>query len=109
MSVEAMVREVCCRLVGKTMTEPLTPQEVMVWAEAARYLSSRVQGSAAECPGRQPDMSIAAAGALHTLLGKMEASHMLMSNHERVIQDITNPGPQNIDGKTLTQMELKRV
>merc|ERR1719197_1867397 len=43
------------------------------------------------------------------LLAHMEAAYTLMSNRERVVQDITNPGPLNIDGKTLTQTELKRV
>merc|ERR1719512_193560 len=43
------------------------------------------------------------------MLSQMEAAHMLMNNRESVVQDITNPGPKNIDGKTLTQTELKRV
>merc|ERR1740138_245950 len=104
-----MVREVCCCLVGKEMSQHLTRDEVLVLAEAARYLSGRIQGTPAEMPGRKPDMSSDAATALRTMLAQMEAAHMLMSNRGRVVQDITNSGPENIDGKSLTQPELKRV
>merc|ERR1719181_1431923 len=62
-----------------------------------------------EMPGRKPDMSSDAATALRTKLAQMEAAHTLMSNRERVVQDITNPGPKNIDGKALTQTGLQRV
>ena len=31
------------------------------------------------------------------------------SNRERVVTDINNPGPLNIDGKELTQTQLARV
>merc|ERR1711904_40467 len=58
---------------------------------------------------RKADMSSAAAQALSTTLARMEAAHRLASNYERVVQDITNPGPENIDGKPLTQLSLKRV
>jgi hypothetical protein len=107
--VDAMVREVCCRLLGKKASMPQVPGELSVWAEAARFLSGRVQGAPADCPGRSPDMSSAAATALRTMLAQIEAAHMLMSNRARVVQDITNPGPNNIDGKELTQKDLKRV
>merc|ERR1719420_1457144 len=72
-------------------------------------------------PGRKADMSNDAAKAMRKVLAKIanqtekvdasnrEAAQMLMSNHERVVQDISNPGPQNIDGKALTQTDLKRV
>merc|ERR1719316_238987 len=39
----------------------------------------------------------------------VEAACKLMANFTRVVRDITNPGPMNIDGKELTQTELKRV
>lgn len=107
--VDVMVREVCSRLLGRKTAEPSTREEILVWAQAARYLSSRVQGSPAEKPGRRPDMGFAAAAALRNLLGQMEASYMLNSNHERIVQDVTNPGPLNIEGKQLTQRQLKRV
>merc|ERR1712046_99286 len=38
-----------------------------------------------------------------------EAALKLVSNRDRVVQDITNTGIQNIDGKALTQKDLKRV
>merc|ERR1719356_1275657 len=104
-----MVREVCCRLLGKGASMPQAPGEMSVWAEAARFLSGRIQGTPSDCPGRNPDMSSAAAAALRSILAQMEAALMLMNNRERVVQDITNPGPKNIDGKTLTQTNLKRV
>jgi hypothetical protein len=107
--VGAMVREVSCCLIGKATTKTLAPEEVQVWAEAARFLSGRIQGTPGEMPGRHPDMSSEAAAALRAMLTQMEAAYMLMSNRERVVQDITNPGPKNIEGKALTQTELKRV
>jgi len=107
--VGAMVRDVCCGLVGKATPKSLTREDALVWAEAARFLSGRIQGTPDEMPGRNPDMSSQAATALRTLLAQMEAAHMLMSNRERVVQDITNPGPKNIDGKELTQTDLKRL
>jgi len=107
--VGAMVREVCCSLVGKATPKPLTSEETLVWAEAAGFLSARIQGTPDAMPGRKPDMSSDAANALRTMLARMEAAQMLMSNCERVVQDICNPGPRNIDGKALTQTELKRV
>jgi len=107
--VGAMVREVACCLVGKATVKMLAPEEVQVWAEAARFLSGRIQGTPGEMPGRNPDMSSEAAAALRAMLAQMEAAYTLMGNRERVVQDITNPGPNNIDGKALTQRELKRV
>merc|ERR1719473_2348128 len=38
-----------------------------------------------------------------------EAATLLEANRVRVVQDITNPGPKNIDGKDLTQKHLTRV
>lgn len=80
-----------------------------VWATAAAYLAGRVQGSAAEMPGRRPDMSTGAAKALKGVLGKMEAGYKLEANKDRVVKDIANSGKTNIDGKKLTQLELKRL
>merc|ERR1719337_693650 len=59
--VDAMVREVCSRLLGKSsrfatvqaISEPSDKAEVLVWAEAARYLSGRIQGTSAQMPGRE--------------------------------------------------------
>ena len=33
----------------------------------------------------------------------------MRDNHGRVLSDVCNPGPLNIDGKPLTQLELRRV
>jgi len=38
-----------------------------------------------------------------------EAGLKLRKNHDRVLQDVTNPGPFNIDEKMLTQLELQRI
>jgi hypothetical protein len=108
-SVDAMVNEVCCCLLGRTTSKKPSPEDLQVWAEAAAFLAGRIQGTPSDCPGRNPDMSSAAATALRTMLAQIEAAHMLMNNRERVVQDITNPGPNNIDGKKLTQTDLKRV
>jgi surfactin synthase thioesterase subunit len=111
-AVESMVTEVCNRLQGKNSAERASP----VWAIAARYLSKRVQGSPAQMPGRKPDMSAGAATALCAVLAQLEktcapleAAYLLSANRTRVVQDITNPGPNNIDGKDLTQTELERL
>merc|ERR1711963_829392 len=69
--VDAMVREVCSRLLGKSsrfatvtaIAEPSDKAEVLVWAEAARFLVRRIQDPASEaeeCAGRAPDMSMLA-------------------------------------------------
>jgi hypothetical protein len=108
-SVDAMVNEVCCCLLGRTTSRKPSPEDAPVWAQATAFLAGRIQGTESDCPGRAPDMSSAAATALRTMLAQMEAAHTMMNNRERVVKDITNPGPKNIDGKTLTQTDLKRV
>ena len=45
----------------------------------------------------------------HSYAARQEAGSKLRSNHERVLRDVTNPGPLNIDGKPLTQLRLSRV
>jgi len=107
--VGAMVREVCCCLLGKPMLKQLAPEEAQVWAAAATFLSGRIQGKPEEMPGRAPDMSSGAATVLRAKLAQVEAAYLLMSNRNRVVQDIANPGSSNIDGKKLTQRDLKRV
>merc|ERR1719310_337679 len=120
-TVDAMVREVCDRLLGngsqmtsvKALSEPVAKEKVLVWADAAGFFASRIQGPSDECDfphqDRKADMSTAAATALRTTLMRMEAAHRLASNWERVVQDITNPGPKAIGGGTLTQLNLTRV
>jgi len=137
-TVSAMVREVCGCLLGKKMLIPSTAGVAQVWADAAIYLHGRIHSLASECQGRNPDMSPAAAEAMRTVLVQVinrpanidtmssvltqivsqpervaapswEAAHKLMSNRERIVRDITNPGPWNIDGVGLTQTDLMRV
>merc|ERR1719375_1426931 len=110
-SVQNMVDQVSACLLGtrSSLSGARGTDEALVWAQAAGFLSARVQGSIGECPGREPDMSAAAAGQLKAALAKIEAAHALMYNRERVVEDITNPGPQNIDGKPLTQLHLIRL
>ena len=46
----------------------------------------------------------------HSHSARMEAANKLIHNHARVLNDITNPSfSVNIDGRELTQLELKRV
>jgi hypothetical protein len=104
-----MLTAVCGRLLGKAVSGPSTPEEAMVWAQAAMFESGRIQGSADACPGRAPDMSSYAAAEMRTALGQIEAASKLFSNHEKVVQDITNPGPNGVNGGQLTQTHLKRM
>jgi len=108
-TVDKMLTALGGRLQGQDVSGPSTPEEGMVWAQAATYLSSRTQGTSGACPGRAPDMSRNAATMMLRMLAQIEACGKLMSNRERVVKDITNPGPQNIDGKQLTQAALKLV
>jgi hypothetical protein len=119
-TVSTMLREVCARLLGQKRSEPSSPGEAQVWGDAAAFFSKRIQGSAGECYGRSPDMSGSAARALRKVLkgigtrGKSDASNLeavrsLMANRDRVCRDISNSGPDNIDGKPLTQTDLVRV
>jgi hypothetical protein len=119
-TVSAMLREVCNRLLGQRVSSPTSPGEAQIWGDAAEFFSKRIQASAAECRGRTPDMTAGAAAALRAVLqgigsrdkidaSSMEAARALMANRHRVCSDIANAGPDNIDGKTLTQTDLKRV
>merc|ERR1712242_359737 len=81
----------------------------MGWVQAATFLSGRIQSSAGEMPGREPDMGRAAARAMRTALAEIEASCKLMSNRETVVSDITNSGPSAVKGGRLTQGDLRRV
>merc|ERR1711871_506215 len=87
----------------------------------AEYLDGRIQGNPDEMPGRAPDMSAGAATAMMAVLQELksalpaqeareEAGSRLRNNMQRVLQDVTNSSPTtNIDGKPLTQLELRRV
>merc|ERR1711953_282932 len=121
-TVDAMVSEVISRLLcfgvssGKGSTIPGEGEQALVWAEAARFLNARIQTpddwqdcEYAGFPNRKSDMSNDAARALRATLGQVEAAVSLMSNHENVVKDITNPGSQAILGGNVTQLDLKRV
>jgi len=108
-SVDKMLTAVCGRLLGKGISGPSTTEEALAWAQAATFLSGRIQASAGGCPGRARDMSTNAAKEMRAVLGQIEASSKLMSNCDKVVLDITNPGPSGVNGGQLTQRDLKRV
>jgi len=120
-SVNKMVDEVSARLLGNKVSEPGSASEAQVWQDAAAYLHGRIQSSAGECQGREPDMTPAAASAMRAVLRQIssksetiepankEAAVKLMGNRDRVVKDICNTGRSNIEGKALTQPELRRL
>merc|ERR1712039_192887 len=114
-SVNAMCGEVYGRLFGTVQAELPQTDDYRVWAKAAAFFNARIQGPEdwQECDSvhqnRKSDMSLPAKKALRAMLGQLEAACMLMSNRERVVQDIMNPGPNGLGGGELTQLELKRV
>jgi len=69
-SVQAMISEVCGRLLGKNVSVP-GPSDAQVWAEAAKYLHQRIQATSKDMPGRTRDMSVAAATAMRTVLAQL--------------------------------------
>jgi len=128
LEVEEMVKAVCSLLLGQPVmtsyqdgelpaasprtprTGPSTPQDALVWVQAATFLSGRIQKSADEMPGRAPDMSLHAALAMQKVLAQIEAASKLISNRENVVKDICNTGSKPIKaGNELTQTDLKRV
>jgi len=107
--VEAMVRAACCRLLGKETSGASTKEEALVWEAAAKFLGLRIQGSAEEMPGRDPDMSAEQAAEMKTVLAQIEAASKLMSNRETIVKDIINTGTKGVYGGPLTQLGLKRL
>merc|ERR1719449_398647 len=107
-SVETMVQAVISLLRGKLVKAP-SKQDAFVWEPAAKFLGARVQGSKSEMPGREADMSSAAATAMKTVCGHIEAASKLIHNRETVVNDITNPGKRGVKGGELSQTELKRL
>jgi len=108
-SVDKMLTAVCDRLMGKGVSAPSTPEEASTWAKAAAFFADRIQDSSGGCPGRARDMSGNAGREMRKVLAEIEAASRLMSNREKVVQDITNPGPSGVNGGNLTQVDLKRV
>merc|ERR1712048_630377 len=74
--VRSMLREVSERLVGNsTSVATKSEDEKRVWAEAARFLSRRIQAAGDQrCPGRAPDMSQNAATRMKAVLTEIEAA-----------------------------------
>jgi hypothetical protein len=70
-SVDAMVKQVCSRLLGGKSVPPSTAEQDQVWAKAATFLNGRIQQTAGACPGRQADMSPAAAEAMRAALAQI--------------------------------------
>merc|ERR1711904_578984 len=108
-SVDGMLKAVCSLLLGEQVSGPSTPEEALVWAQAATFLSGRIQKSSSEMPGRSPDMSLHAALAMQKVLGHIEAASKLMSNRDKVVKDICNPGSTAVNGGQVTQTALKRL
>jgi hypothetical protein len=85
--VDAMVGEVCDRLIGKKLSGPPTSEDAIVWRKAAVYFSQRIQVSASEKPGRDPDMSSAAAMAMRAVLATIttrENDNMMAASQKLV-------------------------
>jgi len=83
--VDQMLREVSRRLLGRRSdayelpdaAAPSTVGQSEAWAQTATYLYGRIQAAPGEKPGREPDMSVAAANALREVL--QEVSNLAMS------------------------------
>jgi len=71
------LRETSRRLLGcpddMPAERPETPEQAQAWARTAAYLLNRLQGTRMECPGRDPDMSEAAAAAMREALAEVES------------------------------------
>ena len=67
------LREIERRLLGERNSYPLTENERAVWVAVATYLDGRIQAAADEKPGREPDMSGAAAAAVRVVLQQLLA------------------------------------
>jgi hypothetical protein len=76
------LREVVRRLLGRrkgteqleVRVDTLTAAQAAVWAQAVKFLESRVQDRPEQVPGRAPDMSIAAAAAMKAVLVELSIS-----------------------------------
>ena len=75
---------------------------VPLWAPFHKLISATREPPSPPSP--------ASAASFHSHAARVEAARKLIGNHELVLRDVTNPSAdKNIDGKTLTQLELKRV
>lgn len=77
--VDQALREISRRLLGNragaaALEERLdssVPGQAKAWALTCQYLAKRLQASANDCPGREPDMSLEASSALRAVLSEM--------------------------------------
>uniref|UniRef100_A0A7S2MT68 Uncharacterized protein n=1 Tax=Haptolina brevifila TaxID=156173 RepID=A0A7S2MT68_9EUKA len=76
--VERMLRETARRLLGRAPgaseipeEKPNSGSEAAAWALSASFLDGRIQSSANERPGREPDLNPAAAAALRAVLRQL--------------------------------------
>jgi len=108
-SVEEMLKQVISRLLSQEVSGPSSPEEALVWIQAATFLSGRIQKSRDEKPGRAPDMNRHSAVAMRKVLAQVEAASKLISNRDKVVKDICNPGSTAVNGGSVTQTDLKRL
>jgi len=108
-SVEEMLKQVISRLLSQEVSGPSSPEEALVWIQAATFLSGRIQKSRDEKPGRAPDMNRHSAVEMRKVLAQVEAASKLISNREKVVKDICNPGSTAVNGGSVTQTDLKRL
>ena len=81
--VDAMLREVACRLLGveegsSVIERPFdasSAAQAAAWTCAARYVCGRLQGKASQKPGRTPDMDAKAAAAMRAVLRGVAGLH----------------------------------
>jgi len=72
--VDDALREIGRRLLGRRADGsnegwcPATAEEAKAWAQTTKYLANRLQATPGEKPGREPDMSLAAARAMRAVL-----------------------------------------
>eukprot|EP00316_Scyphosphaera_apsteinii_P020111 CAMPEP_0119300274 /NCGR_PEP_ID=MMETSP1333-20130426/2234_1 /TAXON_ID=418940 /ORGANISM="Scyphosphaera apsteinii, Strain RCC1455" /LENGTH=638 /DNA_ID=CAMNT_0007301985 /DNA_START=25 /DNA_END=1941 /DNA_ORIENTATION=- len=85
--VEQFLREVTRRLLGRLpdtstnlelldleyFVDPSTPHQAAAWVGAAAYLNGRFQSQAGQSPGRDADMSPAAAAAMKAVMAEVSA------------------------------------
>jgi hypothetical protein len=79
--VDQALREAALRLLSdrpgakalEEQLDPVSPAQPLAWVDTSKYLSARVQSTQEEKPGRQPDMSPAAARALKIALRDVAA------------------------------------
>jgi len=72
-AVDRMLRELAKRILGQLDSSWMTEREynASVALSVSKFLDGRIQSSTAQCPGRQADMSAAAADVMRALLREL--------------------------------------